>query len=94
MEFTVIIDFIFLIGITLSFIWIFSIVSGYGGVVGESFKMIGWGAIVMGVSHIVEAVSLYLPNHHEAYSVILLHHFLAVSGFIIMAFGFKKLIKK
>ena len=94
MELVAILDVIFLVIIVLSVIWIFSIVSGYGGMIGRSFKMVGWGAVLMGLSHIIEAVSLYFPEHHEAFFVIFFHHFLAVVGFMMIAYGFKVLIKK
>jgi len=89
-----ILDFIFLITVILSVIWIFSILSGYGGLIGKSFKIIGWGAVIMGISHIIEVISLSLPEHHSAYLIIFTHHLLATLGFIMIAYGFKMLMKK
>ena len=36
-------DTFFLVAVFFSAVWIFSIVSGYGGEIGKSLKMIGWG---------------------------------------------------
>ncbi|KKP74536.1 MAG: hypothetical protein UR79_C0004G0025 [Candidatus Campbellbacteria bacterium GW2011_GWD1_35_49] len=88
------IDMSFLVAIFFSVIWIFSIVSGYGGEIGKSLKMIGWGVVLMGISYFVEIWSLTLPDHHEAYLIVFFHHLLSTIGFLIIAFGFKKFIKK
>ncbi len=77
----------------ISAIWLFSIVSGYGGKIGKAFRFIGWGSLTMALSHIVELVTFYLPIHDE-YLFIFTHRFLATVGFLIVAYGFKVLIKK
>ena len=93
-ELITIFDFIFLVTVIISVIWIFSILSGYGGVVGKAFKVVGWGTVIMGASHIIEVVSLKLPDHHEAIFITIGHHFLAAFGFFMIAYGFNMLMKK
>lgn len=94
MDFISILDIVFLVTIFGSVIWIFSLVSGYGGFVGKALSMIGWGTALMGISHIAEVASLYLPNHHDADLVVLIHHLVASISFILIALGFKLFIKK
>ena len=57
-------DILFLIAVFGSVIWIFSIVSGYGGVIGKSLKMIGWGVVLIGIAYFFHIFSLRLPYHH------------------------------
>jgi hypothetical protein len=92
--FIAIFDFAFLVAVIIAVIWIFSALSGYGGMVGKSFEIVGWGTVIMGVSHIIEVISLNLPGHHEAYLIIFAHHFFAAFGFIMIAYGFNILMKK
>src|SRR3989338_2733725 len=87
-------DILFLIAVFGSVIWIFYIVSGYGGVIGKSLKMIGWGVVLMGIAYFVQIWALRLPDHHEAYLIVFAHHLLSTLGFLIVAFGFKYFIKK
>jgi len=90
METIAIIDFVLLGILIFSAGWMFLIVSGYGGPVGKSFKIIGWGAILMGVSHLIETL-----GHHffESGVIMFSHHFLATAGFVMIAYGFKTLTK-
>jgi len=87
-------DFIFLITIIAVVVLIFSILSGYGGVVGKAFNIIGWGTVIMGISYIIETIFINLPGHHQAYAIIFIHHFLVAFGFVMIAYGFKILMKK
>ncbi len=88
-----IIDFVLLFILLISAIWIFFMISGYGGSVGRSLKIIGWGSIIMALSHLLE-VSVAHLSIHNVYAFMFLHRFFATAGFVIIAFGFKTLVKK
>lgn len=77
-----------------SVIYIFTLVSGYGGKIGQSFRMIGWGVILMGVSHFVETISTHFLMMQENNFMSLVYHSIASLSFVIVAYGFKKLMQE
>ncbi|MBU1558096.1 hypothetical protein KKC45_03990 [Patescibacteria group bacterium] len=95
MEFDIktIIDFILLATLLGSASWLFAVMSRYGGSVGKSFRIIGWGSLVMASSHLTEVITFYL-SVHDIYALMFFHRFLATVGFVVIAYGFKTLVKK
>ena len=88
-----ILDIVLLVVLLSSASWLFVVMSRYGGSVGRSFRIIGWGSIIMAVSHLIEVFTFYLP-WHDTYGFMFTHRFLATMGFVTIAYGFKILVKK
>ena len=91
MDIKFIIDLVLLIILLTSAVWLFSVVSRYGGSIGKSFKIIGWGSIVMASAHLTEVLTAHFFMH-DVYALMFLHRFLATVGFVVIAYGFRTLV--
>lgn len=74
-------------------IWMVFIVTGYGGYIGMAFNMIGWGAVIMGVAHIMETITTHILGFNPSL-VELLHRAVVLLGFTLIVLGFRKFISK
>jgi len=87
-QLTLILDFA-LIGMA---IWMITIVTGYGGIVGRAFNTIGWGAIIMGVAHFIETISFGLLGWNPEI-IEVSHRVIVLLGFILIVMGFRKFMQ-
>ena len=90
--------------ITLSFdifiallsLWVLVKLQGYGGIIGDSLKMIGYGIIIVGVSQFIETVGLYFlgdAGMSTAEMVHFSHRLVLLGGMLLVFFGFRKLME-
>lgn len=68
---------------------------GYGGIIGESLKMIGYGIITVGVSQFIETIGLYFMSGDMSTTEIVhfVHRLVLLGGMLLVFFGFKKLME-
>jgi hypothetical protein len=89
--------------ITLSFDIVIALLSvlvliklrGYGGIIGDSLKMIGYGIITVGVSQFIETVGLYFLGDAGMGTVEIVHfahRLVLLGGMLLVFFGFRKLM--
>jgi hypothetical protein len=89
--------------ITLSFdvliallsLWVLIKLQGYGGVIGESLKMIGYGIIIVGASQFIETAGLYFMSDEMSTTEIVhfVHRLVLLGGMLLVFFGFRKLME-
>jgi len=89
--------------ITLSFDILIALLSlliliklrGYGGIIGDSLKMIGYGTIIIGVSQFIETTGLYFMGGEMSTAEIVhfAHRLVLLSGMLLVFFGFRKLME-
>lgn len=90
--FTIIIDLVISVIMAGTAVWMFALLSGYGGHLGKSFRVIAWGGALMAVSHLIEIGAHSFG--HSSYFVMFAHRFIAAISFILITYGFKMFIKK
>ena len=90
---TEIIDMFFFLILVASSIGLFVILRGYGGMIGNSFRMISWGALVFGLSRIFEKfLLLFFADYSSA--IVVFTHFLEAFSFLLILYGFKFFLQK
>lgn len=87
-SFSQIVDLIFFTTLVASSIWLFLILTDYEGVIGRSFKIIGWGTLVFGLSRILEKFFFQFFSQYSEI-VTLTSHFLEAVSFLLILYGFK-----
>ncbi len=92
-SFSTIVDLVFFTTLVASSIWLFFILTGYEGLVGKSFKIIGWGALVFGLSRIFEKFLLQFFGSYINL-IELFTHFLEAVSFLLILYGFKIFLGK
>jgi len=90
---TEIMDIFFFLILVASSIGLFIILRGYGGFIGKYFRMIGWGALVFGLSRILEKFLLQFFVDF-GYTITVLTHFLEAVSFLLILYGFKLFLNK
>lgn len=91
--------------ITLSFdiliallsIWVLVKLKGFGGVIGKSLNMVGYGIITIGVSQFIETIGLYFLGDAGMSTVEIVHFFhrlVLLTGMLLVFFGFRRLLEK
>ncbi|MFA6503152.1 MAG: hypothetical protein WCT45_02765 [Candidatus Paceibacterota bacterium] len=68
---------------------------GYGGIIGDSLKMVGYGIITIGLSQFIETVGLYFLGDAGMSTVDIVHFFhrlVLLGGMLLVFFGFRKLM--
>lgn len=88
-----VVDLVFFTTLVASSIWLFIILTGYGGSVGKSFRIIGWGALVFGLSRILQKFLMEFWGNYEGAITLLTHFFEAVS-FVLILYGFRLFLRK
>ena len=73
-------------------IWMLQIVMGYGGVIGKAFTVIGWGAFILGIAHLVETV-MFKGFGLDQDVVELSHRLIVFVGFALVVVGFKMFVR-
>ncbi|MBN8620325.1 MAG: hypothetical protein J0L63_15555 [Anaerolineae bacterium] len=84
----VILDFV----LVFASLWMVWVVRGIGGVVGRSLTLIVFGAIVLGVAHLIAtfAGGSYL-NIFDAATNNFVHRIIVLLGFVLLVFGFRQI---
>ncbi len=69
--------------------------TGYGGLIGDALKMIGYGVIIIGISQFIETIGLYAMGEemHSTDVVHFFHRLVLLSGMLLVFFGFRKLME-
>lgn len=88
-----IVDIIFLIIIASTSFWLFFMISGYGGSIGQALRLIAWGVVLMALSHIFDDVLRHFFNLSSEVYDLFYHLFVAIS-FLMVAYGFRMFVKK
>ena len=84
---------IFDIVIALLSIWTLVQITGYGGQIGRSLSMVGYGIIIVGFSQIIETVGINVLIINIP-TIEIIHRLILIIGITIIAFGFKNLMLK
>ncbi|MBU4480152.1 hypothetical protein KKG48_01770 [Patescibacteria group bacterium] len=92
-SFSTIMDLVFFSTLVASSIWLFIILTGYEGLIGKSFKLIGWGALVFGFARILEKFLLQFFGSYFGFIELAVHFFEALS-FLLILYGFKIFLGK
>ena len=79
--------------IALLSLWVLFKLLGYGGIIGKSLSIIGYGIIIIGLSQFVETFGLILFTTNLII-IEIIHRFILTIGFIFIAWGFKNLMTK
>jgi len=87
-------DIVMLVVMITSSFWVFFMISGYGGVIGTSFRTIGWGSIFLAGSHIFEELAHKFIASEVSQTYSLLYHSIELVGFLMIIFGLRTLVKK
>lgn len=74
-------------------VWMLTIVTGYGGYIGRSFRVIGWGAFILGIAHLVETITFEVFGFSQ-FVVELSHRIIIVVGFALIIIGFQMFVQK
>ena len=73
-------------------LWMISLVTGYGGVLGKSFTVIGWGSFILGIAHLTETLMIRafeIPNNLVEFS----HRIIVLVGFALVVIGFRMFVR-
>ncbi len=73
---------------------IFMVISvrGIGGIWGKAFGFLAWGAIVLGLAHLIETITfsmLKLPTDMVEF----IHRLIILLGFVLLTVGFRQIAK-
>ena len=79
--------------VALLSLWILIKLTGHGGFVGQSFAMIGYGTIIIGLSQIFETIGISIVNI-DVPTVELVYRIILLIGIVFMALGIKNLMTK
>lgn len=90
---TEIFDLVLFVVLISSSIGLFVILRGYGGFIGKSLRIISWGALLFGLSRVLEKVLLKYFVDYFLYIPVLTHLIEAIS-FLLILYGFKLFLKK
>lgn len=74
-------------------LWVLSKLVGYGGVIGDSLTKVGYGIVIIGFSQLIETIGLIIFSS-DVSELHIFHRLLLTTGFIIVAWGFKKLMSE
>ncbi len=74
-------------------IWMLTIVTGYGGSIGQAFTVIGWGAFILGIAHLVETITFEVFGFSQ-FAVELSHRLIVIAGFALVVIGFQMFVQK
>lgn len=74
-------------------IWMLTIVTGYGGDIGRAFTVIGWGAFILGIAHLVETITFEVFGLSQ-FAVELSHRLIVIVGFALVVIGFQMFVQK
>ena len=64
----------------------------YGGVLGKSFTVIGWGSFILGIAHLTETLMIRafeIPNNLVEFS----HRIIVLVGFALVVIGFRMFVR-
>lgn len=88
--------FAFDIVIALLSIWILVKLTGYGGLIGDALKLIGYGVIIIGASQFIETIGLYAMGGDMGTADIVhfFHRLVLLSGMLLVFFGFRNLMER
>lgn len=75
-----------------SSIWMIGAVKSFGGILGKAFDIITWGAVILGLAHIIETITFEVLKW-DTDLVEFVHRLIVLAGFILVTIGFKKLSK-
>ncbi|MFA6999788.1 MAG: hypothetical protein WC241_01595 [Candidatus Paceibacterota bacterium] len=79
--------------IALLSIWILFKLIGYGGAIGKSLSLVGYGLVIIGLSQAVETIGLMFIDKN-VFDIHIIHRSILVIGFSLVAWGFKSLMNK
>jgi len=92
-SFSIVMDLVFFSTLVASSIWLFIMLRGYGGSIGKSFGIIGWGALVFGFACILEKFLLQFFGSYESL-ISIFKHFLDATALLLILYGFKLFLGK
>lgn len=84
---------VFDILIFLLSLWVLYKLLGYGGIIGRSLSLIGYGIVIIGFSQMVETIGLIFVDSN-VFDVHIVHRSILAIGFLLVALGFKNLMEK
>ncbi|OGD67643.1 hypothetical protein A2442_03665 [Candidatus Campbellbacteria bacterium RIFOXYC2_FULL_35_25] len=92
-SFSVVVDLIFFSILVGSSLLLFIMLRGYGGSIGKSFGIIGWGALVFGFACILEKFLLQFFGSYGSL-ISIFKNFLDATALLLILYGFKSFLGK
>jgi hypothetical protein len=72
-------------------VWMITVVKYFGGLFGKAFNLITWGAIILGMAHLLETITFQFFPQIETDQAEFLHRIIVLIGFVVVTVGFQGL---